>query len=87
MYTYHDVSRYHLVRCGRLALVELCHVGVLVNADQALLAAVSHNLVREGSNWIAKVLSNLALNVLVFLQLHLLLGLLRQCGLYSKQMR
>ena len=88
MYTYHNISRYYLIRRGSLALVELRHVGVLVNANQCLLAAVSHNLrVREGHRRIAKVFSNLVLNVLVFLELHLLLGLLRQRGLYSKQMR
>lgn len=83
--TYHNVGWYHLIGCSGLALVQLGHVRVLVNASEALLTAVSHNLVRKRADRISKVFGDLVLNVLVFFELHLLLGLLSQCGLYSKQ--
>lgn len=76
-----------MIRGGGLARIELRHIGVLVHSHQRLLAAVRHNLVREGSDRIAKVLGYLVLYMVVILELHLLLGLLRQRGLYSKQMR
>lgn len=67
MITYHYFTGEYLVWCGGLALVQLSHIGVLVDAEQGLLAAVGHDLsVGEGADrWIADILCEFALYLLV----------------------